>query len=173
MDNQKLIKRSSIFRDIIYSGNDGVVTVFAVIAGSYGATFGAEVVIVLGFANLVADGFAMATGNFLGSESQQDYERTKGKVSDTNTPLKHAVVTFVSFAIAGFIPLIPYLVLSENQFIYSTLTVAVTLFVIGASRSLLTHKGLLRSGTEMLIIGGTAALMAYVIGYGLDKFVLN
>ncbi|MFC1649648.1 VIT1/CCC1 transporter family protein [Patescibacteria group bacterium] len=171
MDVDKLAQKSSLLRDVVYSANDGVVTVFAVIAGSVGASFGTRVIIILGLANLVADGFAMATGNYLGTKSQQDFERARGKKTISNSPQKHAVVTFVSFGAAGFIPLIPYLIGLEC-FVCSMVMVAATLFVIGASRNVFTKKGWLRSGFEMLIVGGTAAVLAYIIGFMLDKYIL-
>lgn len=60
--------------DLVYGANDGIITTFAVIAGSAGAHFEPSVIIVLGLANLIADGFAMGTGNYLGLRSRQSYE---------------------------------------------------------------------------------------------------
>jgi VIT1/CCC1 family predicted Fe2+/Mn2+ transporter len=63
-------------RDWIYGGIDGVVTTFAVVAGVVGADLPAAVVLVLGLANLVADGFAMAAGNYTGTQAERDdYDR--------------------------------------------------------------------------------------------------
>ena len=55
-------------RDWIYGGIDGTVTTFAIVAGVVGADLPGTVVLVLGVANLVADGFAMGAGNCTGSE---------------------------------------------------------------------------------------------------------
>ncbi len=66
----------SYLRDWIYGGIDGVVTTFAIVAGVVGADLPSRVVLVLGLANLVADGFAMAAGNYSGTQSEQDdYDR--------------------------------------------------------------------------------------------------
>jgi VIT1/CCC1 family predicted Fe2+/Mn2+ transporter len=61
----------SYLRDAVLGGIDGCVTTFAVVAGSVGAQFSGTVIVVLGFANLLADGFSMAAGNYLGTKSQQ------------------------------------------------------------------------------------------------------
>ena len=53
-------------------GIDGCVTTFAVVAGAVGAQFPSPVIIVLGFANLVADGFSMAASNYLGVKSERE-----------------------------------------------------------------------------------------------------
>jgi vacuolar iron transporter family protein len=63
-------------RDWIYGGIDGAVTTFAIAAGVAGAELSATVVLVLGFANLVADGFAMAASNYSGTKAERDdYDR--------------------------------------------------------------------------------------------------
>ena len=50
-------------QDVVYGGNDGIVTTFAVVAGATGAEFSANVIIILGIANLLADGTSMGTGS--------------------------------------------------------------------------------------------------------------
>ncbi len=64
--------RSSYLRDWIYGGIDGAVTTFAIVAGVVGAELSTGVALVLGIANLVADGFSMAAGNFLATRSEHD-----------------------------------------------------------------------------------------------------
>jgi vacuolar iron transporter family protein len=64
--------RNSYLGDAILGGIDGGVTTFAVVAGAIGAGFPQVVIIVLGFANLLADGFSMAVSNYLGTKSRQD-----------------------------------------------------------------------------------------------------
>jgi VIT1/CCC1 family predicted Fe2+/Mn2+ transporter len=58
-------------RDVIYGAIDGTVTTFAVVAGVAGAGLDETVVIVLGLANLIADGFSMAVSNFLGIRAER------------------------------------------------------------------------------------------------------
>jgi VIT1/CCC1 family predicted Fe2+/Mn2+ transporter len=70
----------SYLGDFVLGAIDGCVTTFAVVAGVAGADLphGVTVVIVLGLANLLADGFSMAVGNFLGTKSdRQIVERTR------------------------------------------------------------------------------------------------
>jgi vacuolar iron transporter family protein len=64
--------------DIVYGGNDGIVTTFAVVAGSAGAQLPVSTIIILGIANLLADGLSMATGAYLGHRADQDrYARVR------------------------------------------------------------------------------------------------
>jgi VIT1/CCC1 family predicted Fe2+/Mn2+ transporter len=57
--------------EFVYGGIDGSVTTFAVVAGSVGAGLDSAVIIILGFANLLADGFSMSIGAYLSSRSEQ------------------------------------------------------------------------------------------------------
>jgi VIT1/CCC1 family predicted Fe2+/Mn2+ transporter len=60
----------SYLRDMVYGALDGTVTTFAVVAGVAGADLSSGIVIVLGLANLLADGFSMAISNFLATRTE-------------------------------------------------------------------------------------------------------
>jgi len=64
--------RHSYLRDWIYGGIDGTITTFAIVSGVAGAGLSPVVVLILGFANLFADGFSMAASNFLGTRAEHD-----------------------------------------------------------------------------------------------------
>lgn len=72
-------------RQIVYGGNDGIVTTFAIVAGFAGAgaegaaQMGATVVVLFGFANLFADATAMGLGEFLSSRAEHDVYRSTRK----------------------------------------------------------------------------------------------
>ncbi len=61
-------------RDSIYGGIDGAITTFAIVAGAVGAELSSVVVIVLGVANLLADGLSMAAGNYSATRAEVDVE---------------------------------------------------------------------------------------------------
>lgn len=68
----------SYLRDWVYGGIDGTVTTFAIMAGVVGASLSAGVVVILGVANLLADGFSMAAGNYTGTKAEHDeYEQLR------------------------------------------------------------------------------------------------
>ena len=58
--------------DAVLGAIDGCVTTFAIVAGAVGAGFSGGVVVILGFANLIADGFSMAASNYLGAKSERE-----------------------------------------------------------------------------------------------------
>lgn len=58
--------------EFVYGGVDGTVTTFAVVAGAVGGGLDSAIIIILGFANLIADGFAMSVGAFLSTKTEAD-----------------------------------------------------------------------------------------------------
>lgn len=62
----------SYLRDWIYGGIDGAVTTFALVAGVVGAELSVKTILILGAANLVADGFSMAASNFVGTRTEHE-----------------------------------------------------------------------------------------------------
>ncbi|MCS6822686.1 MAG: VIT1/CCC1 transporter family protein [Cytophagaceae bacterium] len=85
MSEKKLHSRGSLLfinkdyvAEFVYGGIDGAITTFAVVAGASGANLEIKVVIILGIANLIADGFSMSVGNFFSTKSERDnYEKHK------------------------------------------------------------------------------------------------
>ena len=59
--------------DFVYGATDGAVTTFAVVAGVVGASLSPSIVLILGFANLLADGLSMAVGNYLAAKTRLEY----------------------------------------------------------------------------------------------------
>jgi vacuolar iron transporter family protein len=152
--------------DLVYGANDGIVTTFAVVAGVTGASLPARVVIILGVANLLADGFSMGASNYLAIRSRGAAEREVGRRISEPYPLRHGLVTFGAFVIAGFIPLAAYLApgIGQNHFTVTTILAACALFLIGSSRSFIIDGSWLKNGFEMLIVGGAAGAVSYFVG---------
>lgn len=215
--------------DLVYGANDGLITTFAIISSAAGASLPSLVIVILGLANIVADGLSMGASNYLGGKSEQDFAKNQkqkeiweikhlkelevdeireiyekkgfrgkdldraveiitsnkdvwvdtmmkdelGIISDEDDdPKKHGLVTFLAFIVIGFVPLLPFLIPGlPNPFIISILIAGITLFLVGALRSLVTTVTFLRGGLEMFLIGASAAGAAYAIGYFIEKLV--
>jgi VIT1/CCC1 family predicted Fe2+/Mn2+ transporter len=148
--------------DLVYGANDGIITTFAVVSGVVGADLSRTIILILGFANLFADGISMGASNYLARRSHAEpTERATRKEA-----FRHACATLFAFIAAGILPLIAYLLpLSGGQsFIAAIALTAGALFSVGAARSLITGLSPLRSGLEMLLVGSLAAIAAYFIG---------
>lgn len=227
-ERKRHIRIGRYLKDVVFAANDGVVTTFAVVAGTVGASLSPAIVIILGIANLFADGISMAAGNYLGTKSEMQFyqrereieeheidtvpedERTEvldivrdmgygepdakqltGLITsnrafwldtmmhkelglfapDGESPIKNALATFVSFAVAGFMPLIPYIFGIHATFSISIAITAITLFITGALRSYFSDKSWVVLGMETLAVGGCAAAVAYAVGLLLRHLV--
>ncbi len=159
--------------EVIYGANDGIVTTFAVVAGVAGAALDPAIVLILGIANLFADGFSMGMSNYLSQRSALDYEAAHyGASEGGKPPALTAATTFLAFILAGWTPLVPYMIGVEttvfvtegSTFAVSTAAAAVAFFLVGASRSLVTNRRWYAAGGEMLLIGLVAAAVAFSVG---------
>lgn len=149
--------------DVVFGASDGIVTTFAVVAGVAGAELASRIVIILGLANLFADGVAMAAGNFLSLESSEQALGVRG----FRTPRAGALYIFAAFVAVGVVPLLPYILggSGPRAFRLTALLTLATIFAVGAARTAVTGRNWLRSGLEMLAIGSGAAVVAYAVGY--------
>ena len=66
-------------KNIIFGGLDGIITTFAVVAGVIGASLSISIVLILGFANLIADGISMSFGEYLSSRAKEEYQKKQRK----------------------------------------------------------------------------------------------
>lgn len=165
-------------RDVIYGALDGAVTTFAVVSGVAGAGLSPKIVLVLGAAGVIGDGFSMAAGNYLGTkaDNQRRDEASDEPDPDRSEPWLAALVTFGAFLIAGAIPLIPYIAAAIGfdgvpLGRTSTMLTLITFFVIGAGKAFVVPTRWWVAGLESLAIGAAAAGLAYGCGVALSGLV--
>lgn len=167
-----------LLKAAVYGANDGIITTFAVVAGVAGAGLSANIIIILGIANMIADGISMGIGDYLGERSEKKMiQQEKG--GDIPADLwKSGVITFFAFVLAGSLPLMPYFlallgvpILFDHQFALSIISTGVTLFLVGSMRTFLTKGNWFKNGLEMLSIGAIAAVAAYVLGSLVEQWV--
>jgi len=218
--------RGKYLKSIIYGGLDGTITTFAAAAGVAGASLSAGVVLIVGLANLLADGLSMSIGDYLSSKSEGEYQAAErareewevenypegekmeleeiyrargmsredahaaveiiakdkkawvdtmmveelGIMPSNESPIADALATFISFGLFGFLPIAAYVfalfipALDSIRFPLACILTGVTLFGLGALKTILTGKNWFKSGLEMLLVGGVAASAAYIVG---------
>ena len=153
-------------RELIYGANDGIITTFAVVAGVAGGGLSLRVVLIIGAANLFADGLSMAVGNYLSIRSHESVLEAKELPQEEAFPFRHAGATFLAFVIAGTVPLVPYMVprFPFERFGSSIVFTLLAMFAIGASRGLIARVRWWKAGLEMLGLGAIVAALAYASG---------
>jgi len=164
--------------EFVYGGIDGAVTTFAVVAGATGARFDNKVVLVLGFANLIADGFSMGVGSYLSSKSEHELMLKRGEATDNEaSPVINGISTYASFILFGLVPLLVYAFNAlfdasiENLFIVSIVMTTLAFVGIGVLKSRVAEAPLTRAIFETVILGAIAASLAYVLGDVLERLI--
>lgn len=222
---------SGSIKEIVYGGNDGIVTTFAVIAGFTGAYSSTNTtlnlsmlsVLLFGLANLFADGAAMGLGSFLSLRAEKSvyhdfkekeryeiehnpemekaetqeilqsrgYSRGDAKSltellaknsgywlsfmmndelelpnPEKESAARNGLMTFLSFSLFGFVPLIPYLVLEEPtiSFAWSCGFAFVALVILGIVSAYASGRNRRITILETVAVGTTAASVAFVVG---------
>ncbi len=176
VNNRKLgVFERKYLPEFVYGGIDGSVTTFAVVAGAVGASLSSPIILILGFANLFADGFSMATSNYLSVKSElelhyghKDFKRIK---SEHKHPMKAAGATFLSFVIIGLIPLLSFVLanfipaLESGKFIYSAILTGLAFILVGTIKAEIVKKHPFHSALETFLIGSLAAGIAFLVGW--------
>jgi vacuolar iron transporter family protein len=160
-------------KDLVYGANDGIITTFAVVAGVSGASLGTQVAIILGVANLLADGLSMAASNFLSIRSDEAVRRHKGLAPLEPFPGRHAFATFGAFVLLGSVPLLTYLLPEGWQsFKIAALMTLSALFLVGAIRSLFSDMSWFKAGLEMTVVGAAAAGISFGVGSWIQSMMV-
>ena len=144
--------------DLVYGANDGIITTFAVVSGVVGASLSNTVIVVLGFANLVADGFSMGASNYLARSDVENAERAEQADAASTAPPRLPASSPRARPRCAYRSARRLLPLPGRDRAHLR-----CIFLVGASRSFATRAGL-RSGAEMLVVGSFAAAVAYAIG---------
>ena len=160
--------------DLVYGANDGILTSFAVVAGVTGGALSAGTVVIVGVANLLADGLSMGVGNYLSIRAREGALESQRRPVEEASPARHGFATFGAFVFAGAIPLMPYLIPGlDGRFVLAAVFALAAQFGVGASRSLVTAGRWWVSGLEMLALGAAVAAVAYGAGAGIAAVVEN
>lgn len=218
--------KPQVLPDAVLGGIDGCITTFAIVTGSVGAGFAPHVAVILGVANLLADGLSMAVSNYESIKAQNEFVEATRRAEERHIelvpdgereeirqifaqrgytgerlerivrvitsdrklwvdtmlaeehglgaahpdPKRAAAVTMAAFIVVGFVPLLPLLIppLGERLQIYLSVALAgVMFFAIGSAKSLFLGTRPLKSGLATLATGGSAAALAFVVGYAL------
>ena len=162
----------------VYGANDGIITTFAVVAGVAGAGLEPKIILILGIANLIADGFSMGVGDYLGERSEAQLLATREGENFQRHVWLTGLITFCSFVLAGSLPLLPYILQwwgldleVRHQLFASVCATGMALFLVGSLRTIVTKGAWWKNGFEVLGIGAIAATVAYMIGAFIERMV--
>jgi VIT1/CCC1 family predicted Fe2+/Mn2+ transporter len=160
-------------RDLVYGANDGLITTFAVVAGVTGGGLSPRAMLIIGSANLLADGLSMGVGNYLSIRSHESALAAQDRPEEEASPARHGLATLAAFVVAGVVPLVPFALGAApgTGFVWSVAFTFAMLFTVGALRGLVTIDRWWMGGLEMLLLGLAVAIAAYGSGLLASRLV--
>lgn len=150
---------SASLRSLIFGIEDSLVSTSGVIVGVSAGSHNPKVVLLAGFVAVAVEAVSMAAGNYL---SERAVVQAEGKRDNTTNS---AVIMFFSYALSGLALLLPLIFLPYPLAVQVAVAMALAgLFLLGYLKGKLVGVTPSRSGLEMLVIGGTAALIGMTAG---------
>jgi VIT1/CCC1 family predicted Fe2+/Mn2+ transporter len=154
--------------DFVYGGVDGIITTFAIVSGIAGAKLSYKLIIILGLANVLADGFSMATGRYLSAEAESEILEKENRKRELS-PFVSSLITFLAFVGLGMIPIISFIIghffsNGDKMFNITYIFTGLSLFFVGYIRGKVLEDNPIYSGVETLTIGGLASIISFIVG---------
>lgn len=147
-------------RNVIFGAEDSLVSTTGLVVGVSVGSQDLRVALMAGFVALVVEAISMGVGAYL---SEQAVHELEPKHKDNL--LFEGLLMFGSYSIAGMIPLAPLLFLPYPASTFGTIVAAfVGLFALGYGKGRYLGISALRSGTQMLVLGGLATLAGIAVG---------
>ena len=157
------------FRNFIFGVEDSLVSTVGLLSGIAIAGVPRATIFLTGMVLIFVEGFSMGVGSFLSEDSSEGVMHQK-QVKDFHVILA-AIIMFISYFFAGFIPLFPYTILeTPKAFPVSILLSLVTLFILGLISARYSKRNYLKTGLKMLVIGGIAIGLGVFVGAAIQQW---
>ena len=162
-----MVKTTELYlRNIIFGISDSLVSTVGLLAGIDAAGTARETILLTGIVYAFVEAFSMAVGSFLSEQSAEEYE-VKGEAAGAG-PFTAGVVMFVSFILASFIPILPYLIFGLTAALWCSIGFSlVALFIVGMISARIVKVNVMSHAVKMMFLGGAAIVIGVIVG----KFV--
>ena len=162
---KKFFKGSTelLIRNVVFGIEDSLVSTVGLLSGIAVGGVPRGTIILTGLVLIFVEAFAMGIGSFLSEETAEEYGNESGNIAKRS--LGGSLVMFFSYALAGFIPLSPYLFGAiESPIVISIILSLITLFFLGFASGRISKIHPVRFGVKMLLLGGIAIAVGVLIG---------
>ena len=156
-------------QEIVFGFEDSFVSTVGAVTGMAVGSGSREIVVLAGLVIVFVEATSMAAGSYLSDRALHDVEQAEGllgrKREGGHRPVVAGGIMGLSYLIAGSVPLAPYLFLPISVAVpVSILFTLLMLFLVGAWQTVFTKRPWHKSGGEMLLVGGAAIVLGFVIG---------
>lgn len=162
-----VLESANTIRAAVFGIQDGIVSNFGLIMGVSGAQFAPEAVVMAGIAGLASGAMSMAAGEYVSVHTQRELLAIGAEIDEDEnvSPTRAAAANGGLFVAGGIVPLIPFLFTGGRPAVITSIVFSIlALFATGAVLTRLTKQSPVRSGMRMLVIGGGAGVVGFLIG---------
>lgn len=156
------------FRNIIFGAEDSLVSTGGVLFGIAATDVSLKTIILTGLIIIFVEALSMGAGAYLSESSIHEIKVENGEKQHKDSPLLGGIIMFLSYFVAGFIPLLPYILVNSSYAKYVSLTlILVALFIIGYIPSKKLTKAF-----RMVFVAGIAAIIGLIVGNVANIYIL-
>ena len=149
-------------RSIIFGIEDSLVSTTGLVAGLSIGAENKKVVLLGGIVAIAVESISMGAGEYLSDDAVEELDKLKRQRED---PLTSGLLMFVSYLLAGMVPLTPIIFLSYPTSLWAGVILALLgLFILGFAKGRVLKTNPLRGGLKILIVGGLATLLGIFVG---------
>jgi VIT1/CCC1 family predicted Fe2+/Mn2+ transporter len=162
-----MVKQTELYlRNVVFGVADSLVSTVGLLAGIDVAGTNRAGILLTGIVYAFVEAFSMAVGSFLSEQSAEEYE-AKGEVP-AGGPVVASIVMFVSFVLASFIPIVPYLIFGLTTALWSSIGFSIiALGIVGFVSARIVKVKVMSHVVKMMLLGGAAIVIGVLVG----KFV--
>lgn len=148
-------------RSAFFGIEDSLVSTTGLIAGIGAGTQDPKFIVLAGIVGISVEAVSMAAGEFLSEQTTNELK--KGKAQDR--PILGGVIMLFAYFVAGLLPIAPIILLPRSiSVIVSVILALLGLFILGLGKGKITGRSPLRSGLEVLVVGGVACAIGIAVG---------
>jgi VIT1/CCC1 family predicted Fe2+/Mn2+ transporter len=147
-------------RSSIFGVEDALVSTTGLVIGMSVGIKDPSIILLAGFVGVSVEALSMAAGEYLSDKAVQELQKTK-----KGTAVKNSLIMFISYFLAGIIPIMPFMFFEQPISQWASLLFAlVGLGVLGYSKAKIVKISIKRSIIEMVVVGGLATLLGIAVG---------
>lgn len=156
-------KSVSYLRNFTFGVEDSLGSTVGLLSGVAAAGVPRSTIIVTGLILIFTEALSMGVGSFLSEQSVEEFERRRNLPWGESVP--GAITMFLSYLLAGLLPIAPYVVWSLPMALYSSVAAAVVgLVVLGALNAKIAHTSAVKQMARMGLLGGSVAVAGVMVG---------
>lgn len=154
-----------IYRSIIFGFEDALVSTTGVVVGISAGTQNVNIILLASFVTIIVEALSMGAGQFITEKSVCELNSRSLFRKTKDVAFLSGIIMFIAYVLGGMIPVIPMIIFPfPISAICATIAALIGLFTLGYIKGKVAKIKPIRSGMEVLIIGGIATIAGLIVG---------